>query len=357
MKKFCVIFFVLALALSNTAIAQLSLDAAKGKCTELGFKAGTEQYGKCVLQLSKPEEVKPVAVPKQVQQPREADFGELTGTLRRIKESKVVKLGIREASVPLSYVTESGQPMGYSVDICLLVVDAIRFATKSSDLRIEFVRVTSSTRLQLVTGGVVDIYCGSMTNSIERQKVVSFSPNVFYTGTRIIFKKSSGIKSYDDLKGKTVVFTTGTISERAMKAHSDGKNLGINFIPSKDHAESFLMVETGRAVAFPLDDIILAVLRASTGRPSDYDIIGDYLHDDPYALMIRKDDPQFKSIVDNAVKNVFQSGQIYNIYKKWFQSPIPSRGINLSLPMSEKFMQNINFPTDQGVGSCGKINC
>ena len=162
---------------------------------------------------------------------------------------------------------------------------------KMPKLKVEFVPVTSQTRIPILTGGNIDLECGSTTNSVERQKQVDFAPTYFVTGTKIIVKKSSGIKSYDDLKGKTVVFTPGTTNERAMKAYNDEKKLGINFIPSKDHAESFLAVETGRAAAFPMDDVLLYGLRASAKNPADYDVLGPFLSDDPYGIMLRKDDP------------------------------------------------------------------
>src|SRR5450759_1706381 len=182
---------------------------------------------------------------------------ELTGTLKKIKDTGVVKLGNRDASIPLSYLDDRQQPVGYGVDSCLKVVDAIKAELKMPNLKIEYVPVTSQTRIPILTGGNIDLECGSTTNSMERQKQVAFAPTYFMTGTKIIVKKASGVKSYDDLKGKTVVFTSGTTNERAMKSYNDEKKLGINFIPSKDHAESFLAVETGRAAAFPMDDILL----------------------------------------------------------------------------------------------------
>ena len=219
------------------------------------------------------------------------------------------------------------------------------------------VPVTSQTRIPILTGGNIDLECGSTTNSVERQKQVSFAPTYFMTGTKIVVKKSSGIKGYDDLKGKTVVFTTGTTNERAMKAYNDAKNLGINFIPSKDHAESFLSVETGRAVAFPMDDILLYSLVASAKNPGDYVVIGEFLSDDPYAIMVRKDDAEFKKLVDSAVGNIYKSGEINKIYAKWFQSKIPPKGINLNFPMSDGLKEAFKNPNDTGVGACGKMKC
>ncbi len=279
------------------------------------------------------------------------------GTLKKIRDTGVIKIGHRDASIPFSYLDDKQQPIGYGVDICLKIADAIKANLKLPNLKVEFVPVTSQTRIPILTGGNIDVECGSTTNSIERQKQVSFAPTYFMTGTKIVVKKSSGIKSYDDLKGKTVVFTQGTTNERAMKAYNDAKNLGINFVPSKDHAESFLAVETGRAVAFPMDDILLYSLVASAKTPSDYVVIGEFLSDDPYAIMMRKDDAEFKKLVDATVSNLYKSGEINKIYSKWFQSNIPPKGINLNFSMSDGLKEAIKNPNDTGVGACGKMKC
>ena len=279
------------------------------------------------------------------------------GTLKKIRDTGVIKIGHRDASIPFSYLDDKQQPIGYGVDICLKIADAIKANLKLPNLKIEFVPVTSQTRIPILTGGNIDVECGSTTNSIERQKQVAFAPTYFMTGTKIVVKKSSGIKSYDDLKGKTVVFTQGTTNERAMTASNDAKNLGINFVPSKDHAESFLAVETGRAVAFPMDDILLYSLVASAKTPSDYVVIGEFLSDDPYAIMMRKDDAEFKKLVDATVSNLYKSGEINKIYSKWFQSNIPPKGINLNFSMSDGLKEAIKNPNDTGVGACGKMKC
>jgi glutamate/aspartate transport system substrate-binding protein len=278
-------------------------------------------------------------------------------TLKKIKDTGVVKIGNRDASIPLSYLDDKQQPIGYGVDICLKVVDAIKAELKMPNLKVEFVPVTSQTRIPILTGGNIDLECGSTTNSVERQKQVAFAPTYFMTGTKIIVKKSSGIKGYNDLKGKTVVFTSGTTNERAMKAYSDEHKLGINFIPSKDHAESFLAVDTGRAVAFPMDDVILYGLRANAKNPNDFEVLGPFLSDDPYGIMMRKDDPQFKKVVDNAVSALYKSGEINKIYHKWFESPIPPKGINLNMPMSDSLKELVKNPSDKGVEACGRMKC
>lgn len=282
---------------------------------------------------------------------------ELTGTLKKIKDTGVIKIGHRDASIPFSYLDEKQQPVGYGVDICKHVVEDVKKTLKMPNLKVEFVPVTSQTRIPVLMGGNIDLECGSTTNSVERQKQVAFAPTYFVTGTKIIVKKSSGIKGYGDLKGKTVVYTQGTTNERAMKAYNDEKNLGIHFIPAKDHAESFLAVETGRAVAFPMDDILLYGLKANAKNPNDYEVIGPFLSDDPYAVMMRKDDPAFKKVVDNSIIGLYKSGEINKIYHKWFQSPIPPRGVNLNFPMSEGLVEAIKSPSDKGVEACGRMKC
>lgn len=282
---------------------------------------------------------------------------ELTGTLKKIKDTGVIKIGHRDASIPFSYLDDKQQPVGYGVDICMRVVEAVKKELKMPNLKVEFVPVTSQTRIPVLTGGNIDIECGSTTNSVERQKQVAFAPTYFMTGTKIIVKKSSNIKGYDDLKGKTVVYTQGTTNERAMKAYNDEKNLGIKFIPAKDHAESFLAVETGRAVAFPMDDILLYGLKANAKSPNDYEVIGQFLSDDPYAPMMRKDDPAFKKLVDSTLSQIYKSGEINKIYQKWFQSPIPPKGVNLNVPVSDQLKELFKNPSDKGVEACGKMKC
>ena len=282
---------------------------------------------------------------------------ELTGTLKKIKDTGVMKIGHRDASIPFSYLDDKQKPVGYGVDICMKIAGAVKKELKMPNLKIEMVPVTSQTRIPILTGGNIDIECGSTTNSVERQKQVDFAPTYFVTGTKIIVKKSSGIKGYDDLKGKTVVYTTGTTNERAMKAYNDEKKLGINFIPAKDHAESFLAVQTDRAAAFPMDDILLYSLRASAKNPNDFVIVGDFLSDDPYAPMLRRDDPAFKKLVDGVLVGLYKSGEINKLYKKWFESPIPPKNINLGFPMSDGLKEAIKNPNNTGVGACGKMKC
>jgi glutamate/aspartate transport system substrate-binding protein len=278
-------------------------------------------------------------------------------TLKKVKDTGVIRIGHRDVSIPFSYLDDKQQVIGYAVDLCMKVVDAVKKETGRQDVKVEFVPVTSQTRIPVLVGGNIDIECGSTTNSVERQKQVAFGPTYFMTGTKLLVKKSSGVKGYDDLKGKTVVYTQGTTNERAMKAYNDEKKLGINFIPAKDHGESFLAVETGRAAAFPMDDILLYSLIASSKNPGDFAVVGEFLSDDPYGPMLRKGDAAFKKLVDDTLGAVYKSDEMAKIYAKWFQSPIPPKNINLNVPTSDTLKGLFKDPSDQGVGACGKMKC
>jgi glutamate/aspartate transport system substrate-binding protein len=275
--------------------------------------------------------------------PAPASTAQTSDTLKKVKETGVIRIGHRDVSVPFSYLDDKQQPVGYAIDICMKVVDAVKKETGRQDIKVEYVPVTSQTRIPVLVGGNIDIECGSTTNSVERQKQVAFGPTYFMTGTKLLVKTSSGVKGYDDLKG--------------MKAYNDEKKLGINFIPAKDHGESFLAVDTGRAVAFPMDDILLYGLRASAKNPADFAVVGEFLSDDPYGPMLRKGDAAFKKVVDDAVGALYKSGEIEKIYAKWFQSPVPPKGINLNVPMSDALKELVKNPNDTGVGACGKMKC
>ena len=273
---------------------------------------------------------------------------ELTGTLKKIKDAGAIKVGHRDASIPFSYLDDQQQPIGYSMELCAKIVDAVKAELKMPKLKVELVPVTSQTRIPILTGGNIDMECGSTTNSKERQKQVSFAFTTFYTGTKLLVKKASGIKSYQDLKGKTVVVTQGTTNERAIKGLNDKNNLGMSFIHAKDHNESFLTVDTGRAVAFPMDDILLYSLVASSKNPGEWTVVGEFLSDDPYGIMIRRDDPQWQNFVNKAIGGLMKSGEIRKIYSKWFLAPIPPKGVNLNVPISSKLEELIKNPNNEG---------
>jgi glutamate/aspartate transport system substrate-binding protein len=217
-----------------------------------------------------------------------------------------------------------------------------------TSLNIKMVPVTSSTRIPLISNGTVDLECGSTSNNIERQRQVSFAPTTFVTANRILSKKSSNIKTLEDLKGKTVVSTSGTSNLKQITALNHERNLGMNILTARDHAEAFLMVETGRAVAFAMDDILLASLAATSKSPGDFVISGEALSVEPYGILEPKDDPAFKKMVDDAIVNLMKTGELNKIYAKWFQSPIPPKNVNLNVPMSPQLQAAIAKPTDSG---------
>jgi glutamate/aspartate transport system substrate-binding protein len=273
---------------------------------------------------------------------------ELTGTLKKIKEAGSITIGHRDASVPFSYLDDKQQPIGYSMDICGKIVDAVKAELKMPNLQVKLNPVTSATRIPLLANGTIDLECGSTTNNLDRQKQVSYVYTTFVTANRILSKKSSKIAKLEDLKGKTIVSTSGSTNLKQVTELNASKNLGMNILTAKDHAEAFLMVETDRAAAFVMDDILLYSLAAGSKAPGDYVVSNDALSVEPYGIMVRKDDAPFKKVADNAVAALFKSGDINKIYAKWFQSVIPPKGINLNLPMSDQLKKIVAKPTDSG---------
>ena len=258
---------------------------------------------------------------------------ELVGTLKKIKESGIITLGVRETSIPFSYLDDKQQAIGYSIDLCMAIVEEVKKELMMPTLKVNTNAVTSQTRIPLMSNGTIDMECGSTTNNLTRQKQVAFAPITFVTGTKLLVKKSSKIKSYKDLKGKTVVVTQGTTNERTIKALSDTEKLDIKFLNAKDHAESFLTVESGRAAAFSMDDVLLYGLIAKAKKPKDFDVIGDYLSYDPYGIMFRKNDADFAIVANRALSNLMRTGEINKIYDKWFIGKLPS-GETIGMPMS-----------------------
>ncbi len=258
---------------------------------------------------------------------------ELTGTLKKIKDSGTITIGHRETSIPFSYLDDKQQPIGYSMDICAAVVEEVKKELGLAQLTVKYNPVTPQTRIPLMANGTIDLECGSTTNTLTRQKQVGFAPVTFITGTKLLVKKSAKIKSYKDLRNKTVVVTQGTTNERIIKALSDKDNLNIKFLNAKDHGESFLTVESGRAVAFSMDDILLYGLIAKAKSPKDYEVVGDYLSYDPYGMMYRKGDEDFGVVIRRAIGRLMASGDINKIYNKWFLEKLPS-GEVMGVPMS-----------------------
>ena len=273
---------------------------------------------------------------------------ELSGTLKKIKDTGAITLAHRESSVPFSYYDDKQQVVGYAMDLCYRIVDAVKSELKLDKLEVKLNPVTSATRIPLIANGTVDLECGSTTNNLDRQKQVAFTITHFVTANRFVSKKSSNLKTVDDLKGKTVVSTSGTTNIKQITEIGAQKHLDLNIIAAKDHAEAFLMVETDRAAAFVMDDILLYSLVAGSKAPQDYVISADALSVEPYAIMLRRDDAPFKKVVDQAMIATYKSGAIMPIYEKWFLKPIPPKGINLNVPMSDSFKKVIASPTDSG---------
>jgi glutamate/aspartate transport system substrate-binding protein len=273
---------------------------------------------------------------------------ELTGTLKKIKDTGAITLGHRESSIPFSYYDDKQQVVGYAMDLCYRIVDAVKEELKIGKLEVKLNPVTSATRIPLIANGTVDLECGSTTNNLERERQVAFTITHFVTANRFMSKKSANIRSVDDLKGKTIVSTSGTTNIKQITQIGAQKNLGLNILAAKDHAEAFLMVETDRAVAFVMDDILLYSLIAESKSPGDYVISADPLSVEPYAIMLQRDDPAFKKVVDAAMMATYKSGAINAIYEKWFLKPIPPKGINLNVPMSAAFKKVVANPTDSG---------
>jgi glutamate/aspartate transport system substrate-binding protein len=269
------------------------------------------------------------------------------GTLKKVKETGSLTLGFRESSVPFSYLDDKQQPVGFAMDICYKIVDAVKKELKLDKLEVKLNPVTSATRIPLMANGTIDLECGSTTNNVERQKQVWFTNTHFLTASRYVTKKASNINKIDDLKGKTIVSTSGTTNIKQATEANAAKNLGMTILPAKDHAEAFLMVETDRAVAFVMDDILLASLVAGSKTPAAYKISEDaFSLPEPYGIMLRKDDAAFKKVVDAATSALYKSPEGVAIYTKWFTQPIPPKGLNLNVPMSAQMKKQFATPSD-----------
>jgi glutamate/aspartate transport system substrate-binding protein len=279
--------------------------------------------------------------------PATTDAQGLEGTLKKVKDTGTFTIGYRESSLSLSYLDDKQQPTGFSMELCRHVVEQVKSKTGMSDLKIEFNPVTSATRIPLVANGTVDIECGSTANMLARQKQVGFSVTTFVPQFKWVVRTDSGIKNVDDLKGKAVAVTAGTNTALFVNKTNNEEKLGLNIMQGKDHAESLLLVETGRASAWMEDDILVAGFRANAKNPDDFKLLEQAYPSDPYALMFRRDDPQFKALVDQTLISLMRSGEFTKLYVKWFENPIPPKGINIQLPMSDKLKELVKEPNDK----------
>lgn len=272
-----------------------------------------------------------------------------TGTLKKIKDTGVIALGHRESSIPFSYYDQNQNVIGYARDFQMKIVDAVKKKLSLPNLQVKNIPVTSQNRIPLVQNGTVDIECGSTTNNLDRQKQAAFSTTYFVIGTRLMTSKDSGVKDFADLKGKTVVTTAGTTSERLLRAMNNDKQMGMNIISAKDHGESFQTLETGRAVAFMMDDALLAGERAKAKKPDNWVIVGTPQSEEAYGCMMRKDDPAFKKVVDDSITELEKSGDAAKLYTKWFENPIPPKGLNLNFPLSDSMKKLYANPNDKAL--------
>ncbi|MDM0042707.1 amino acid ABC transporter substrate-binding protein [Variovorax sp. J22G21] len=272
-----------------------------------------------------------------------------TSTLAKVKASGSITFGYRESSFGFSYLDGNLKPVGYSIEICNRIVEAMKSELKMPAIEIRYQAVTSANRIPLVTNGTVDIECGSTTNLVERQKQVAFSPDIFRYNVRMLVKADSGIRSIADLQGKTVATTTGTTSFRLLREADKGRNLEVNNLAGKDHTDSFLLVESGRAQAFVLDDILLAGQIANARSPKDFIITGESLRTENQSLMFRKDDPAFKALVDRVVGGMMKSGEMEKLYNQWFMSPIPPKNININYPLNAETKDAFANPSSKGI--------
>ncbi|MBC8951966.1 glutamine-binding protein [Xenorhabdus sp. PB62.4] len=272
---------------------------------------------------------------------------ELTGTLKKIKDNGIIVVGHRESSVPFSYYDNQQNVVGYSQDYSNLIVDAVKKKLDMPNLQVKLIPITSQNRIPLLQNGTFDFECGSTTNNYERQKQAAFSNTIFAVGTRLLTKKDSGIKGFDDLAGKNVVVTSGTTSEILLNKLNDEKQMKMRIISAKDHGDSFRTLESGRAVAFMMDDALLAGERAKAKKPDQWIIVGKAQSEEAYGCMLRKDDPQFKKLIDDVIVKVQTSGEAEKMFDRWFKEPIPPKNLNMNFSMSDEMRALFKSPNDK----------
>ncbi|MDC9604489.1 amino acid ABC transporter substrate-binding protein [Xenorhabdus griffiniae] len=274
---------------------------------------------------------------------------ELTGTLKKIKDNGIIVVGHRESSVPFSYYDNQQNVVGYSQDYSNLIVEAVKKKLDMPNLQVKLIPITSQNRIPLLQNGTFDFECGSTTNNIERQKQAAFSNTIFSVGTRLLTKKDSGIKGFDDLAGKNVVVTSGTTSEILLNKLNDEKQMKMRIISAKDHGDSFRTLESGRAVAFMMDDALLAGERAKAKKPDQWIIVGKPQSEEAYGCMLRKDDLQFKKLIDNVIAKTQTSGKAEKMFDRWFKEPIPPKNLNLNFSMSNEMRDLFKSPNDKAL--------
>lgn len=271
-------------------------------------------------------------------------------TLEKISRTATINLGHRESSVPFSYYDSKRQVVGYSHDLMLAVVERIRRELKLPALTVKLVPVTSQNRIPLVQNGSVDLECGSTTHNRERARQAAFSVSIFVTSSRLLTRQGSGIEELADLKGRRVAVTAGTTSERSLLLHAEATGTRFDVLKVKDHDDGFNSVQEGRAAAFLMDEAMLYGLRAKADQPGEWRVVGTPMAAEVYACLMRKDDPRFKALVDRSLTELMQSGEVLKIYRRWFQSPIPPKGLNLNWPAPEALLELYRSPNDRPLG-------
>lgn len=271
------------------------------------------------------------------------------GTLAKIKESGEIRLGHRDVSIPFSYLDDRQKPIGFAMDLCDRIVDAVKAELRLPAVQVKLQPIQLSNQIPLIQNGTIDLVCGPATNTLERQKVVAFSNTIFVSSIRAVVRRDSPVKSFDDLAGKTVAVTAGSTSIGLLTAREQERKFETVKLQNPDHSASFLTFSTGRAEAFVMDDILLASLVANSGSPGSFRLIDDALRVEPYGLILRKDDPQFKELVDRTLVAMMRNGEFQRLYDKWFMSPIPPKNVNLNFPMTPPLKAAIANPNDRGV--------
>ena len=269
-------------------------------------------------------------------------------TLRKIREAGVISLGYRDSSVPFSYLDDAQRPIGYSVDICQRIVEAVKKRLGVRELELRYVPVSSATRLSMVANGSVDLECGVTTNNAERQRKVAFTITTYVAASRLVSRRAAPVMTLDDLRQKVVASTVGTTSLLHLQDLSTSRGLEMQILAARDDPEAFRMVETGRAAAYAMDDVLLRATIAGARRPEDFVLSDEALSVEPYGIMLNREDPEFKRVADEAITTLFRTGEIFRLYQRWFQSPIPPRGMNLQLPMHPAMRKVVEHPTDSG---------
>ena len=272
-----------------------------------------------------------------------------SGTLAKVQQTGQITLGHREASVPFSYLDAEQKPVGYAMDLCSRIVDAVRAELRMPGVKVALQPINLGNQIPLLTNGTIDIVCGPVTNTLERQKQVAFSNTIFVSSIRAAARRSENIKRFADLGGKNVALTAASTSVTLLGQREQEEKFETRKLMSPDHAASWLLVTTGRASAFVMDDILLASMVANSAKPDDYVLLDEALRVEPYGLMFRKDDPQFKALVDATLASLVKSGQLQNLYAKWFMSPIPPKNVNLNFPMTQALKDALANPSDKGI--------